>query len=102
LIKKINSQIQLAVICNPTNNTQNTRGSELATGIAVRYDKSAERCWILALGGGVPRLYTMSTPKTQKSWNQGERVHSTKVREKLRERDRGPVPPLHESVPISR
>jgi hypothetical protein len=58
------------------------RGSELATGIAARYDKPAERCWILALGGGVPRLYTMSTPKTQKSWNQGERVHQTKVREK--------------------
>jgi hypothetical protein len=42
----------------------------------------------------------MSTSETQKSWNQGERVHPTKVREKLRER--GPVPPLHESVPISR
>jgi hypothetical protein len=25
----------------------------------------------------------MSTPKTQKSWNQVERVHPTKVREKL-------------------
>jgi hypothetical protein len=35
------------------------RGSELATGIAARYDKLAERCWILTLvGGGVPRLYT--------------------------------------------
>jgi hypothetical protein len=61
------------------------RGSELATGIAARYDKPAERCWILTLGGGIPRLYTMSTPKTQKSWNQGERVHPTKVREKQRE-----------------
>jgi hypothetical protein len=47
----------------------------------------------------------MSTPKTQKSWNQGERVHPTKVRENcvcVRDRERGPVPPLHESVPISR
>jgi hypothetical protein len=43
----------------------------------------------------------MSTPKTQKSWNQGERVHPTKVREKW-VRERGPVPPLHEFVPISR
>jgi hypothetical protein len=101
LIEKDNSQIQLAVICNQTNNTQHTRGSELATGIAARYGKPAERCWILTLGGGVPRLYTMSTPKTQKSWNQGERVHPTKVREKLREKG-GLVPPLHEPVPISR
>jgi hypothetical protein len=59
-----------------------------------------DSCWILTLGAGVPRLYTMSTPKTQKSWNQGERVHPTKLREKQREG--GPVPPLHESVPISR
>jgi hypothetical protein len=77
------------------------RGSELATGIAARYDKPAERCWILTLGGGVPRLYTMSMPKTQKSWNQGERVHPTKVREN-RGGVEGPVPPLHESVSISR
>jgi hypothetical protein len=28
----------------------------------------------------------MSMPKTQKLWNQGERVHLTKVREKQRER----------------
>jgi hypothetical protein len=42
----------------------------------------------------------MSTSETQKSWNQGERVHPTKVGEKLRER--GPVSPLHEYIPISR
>jgi hypothetical protein len=30
----------------------------------------------------------MSTPETQKSWNQGDRVHPTKVRETLRERER--------------
>jgi hypothetical protein len=29
----------------------------------------------------------MSTPETQKSWNQGDRVHPTKVRETLRERE---------------
>jgi hypothetical protein len=56
------------------------------------------------LGGGVPRLYTMSTPETQKSWNRGDRVHSTKVRENERETERkgGPMSPLHEFVPISR
>jgi hypothetical protein len=36
----------------------------------------------------------MSTPETQKSWNQGDRVHPEKVREN--ERGRGLVPPLHE------
>jgi hypothetical protein len=76
------------------------RGSKLATGIATRYDKPAERCWILALGGGVPRLYTMSTSKTQKSWNRGERVHPTKVREKLREI--GVLCHRYMSAPISR
>jgi hypothetical protein len=30
----------------------------------------------------------MSTPETQKLWNQGDRVHLTKVRETLRERER--------------
>jgi hypothetical protein len=74
------------------------------SGITARYNKLAERCWILALGGGASRLYTMSTPETQKSQNQGDRIHPTKVWEKLRERERikGHVPPLHESVPISR
>jgi hypothetical protein len=67
--------------------------------IAARYGKLTERCWILALGGGISRLYTMSTPETQKSWNQGDRVHPTKGEN---ERERGLVPPLHESVPISR
>jgi hypothetical protein len=102
LIKKINSQIQLAVVCNQTNNTQHTRGSTLATGIVARYDKLAERCWILTLGGEVPRLYTMSTSETQKSWNQDDKVHPTKVRENERETEGGPVSPLHEFVPISR
>jgi hypothetical protein len=80
--KKINSQIQLAVVCDRTNNTQRTRGSDLATGIAVTYDKLTERCWILELGGGAPRLYTVSTLETQKTWNQSDRVHPTKVGEK--------------------
>jgi hypothetical protein len=31
----------------------------------------------------------MSTPETQKSWNQGDKVHPTKVRETLREREGG-------------
>jgi hypothetical protein len=62
------------------------RGSKLATGIAAWHDKLAERCWILTLGGGVPRLYTMSTSETQKSWNQGDSIHPTKVRENERER----------------
>jgi hypothetical protein len=50
----------------------------------------------------------MSTPETQKSWNQGDRVHPAKVRETHTEggreggRERGSVPPLHEFVPISR
>jgi hypothetical protein len=58
------------------------------------------------LGGGVPRLYTMSTPETQKSWNQDDRVHPIKVRENERDGERGgeggPMSPLHESIPISR
>jgi hypothetical protein len=37
-----------------------------------------------------------------KSWNQGDRVHPTKIREKLRDGERGHVPLLHEFVPISR
>jgi hypothetical protein len=80
------------------------RVSELATGIAATYDKLAERCWILELGGGAPRLYTASTLETQKTWNQSDKVHLTKVGEKRRERERmkGLVPPLHEFVPISR
>jgi hypothetical protein len=46
----------------------------------------------------------MSTPETQKSQNQGDRVHLTKIWEKLRKRGgmKGHVSPLHESVPISR
>jgi hypothetical protein len=43
----------------------------------------------------------MSTPETQKSWNQGDKVHPKKVRENEREGG-GHMPPLHESVPISR
>jgi hypothetical protein len=41
--------------------------------------------------------------ETQKSWNQGDRVHPTKVRENfVCVRERGHVPPLHEYDPISR
>jgi hypothetical protein len=29
----------------------------------------------------------MSMPETQKSWNQGDKVHQAKVRETLRERE---------------
>jgi hypothetical protein len=52
----------------------------------------------------------MSMPETQKSWNQGDKVHLAKVRETLRERggrgeggrETGFVPLLNESVHISR
>jgi hypothetical protein len=74
-------------------NTQHTRGSELATGIAAMYNKLAERCWILTLGGGVRRLCTMSTPETQKSWSSPDKS------KRNTEREGGPVPPLHEFVP---
>jgi hypothetical protein len=73
------------------------RGSELATGIAARYDKLAERCWILTLVGG---WSTETLHKCQRRTLRSRGVHLTKVRETLRER--GYVSLLHEFVPISR